>query len=89
MLISFLSIATFAICCAGTWAEVEAATSLSPPPVRSAASPLTLLAHLAVASLLLWRGWPLLLVLYLYFTMRCYEEAVADARSAYSLYKVQ
>ena len=32
--------------------------------------------------------WPLLLFVYLYATMRCYEEAVADARSCYSLYKL-
>ena len=39
-------------------------------------------------SLLLRSPYPLLLIPYLYLTMRCYEEAVADARSAYSLYKL-
>lgn len=41
----------------------------------------------AVAGIALWSMWPPALLLYLYITMRCYEEAVADLRSAYTLYK--
>lgn len=40
------------------------------------------------AALYLRSLYPLLLPPWLYLTMRCYEEAVADARSAYSLYKL-
>jgi len=38
---------------------------------------------------LFWRTpWPPSLLLYLYVTMRCYEEGVADMRSAYTMYKL-
>ncbi|KAL1527673.1 hypothetical protein AB1Y20_009059 [Prymnesium parvum] len=40
------------------------------------------------AGVLLWSPWPPMLLVYLYLTMRCYEEAVADLRSAYTLYKL-
>ena len=35
-----------------------------------------------------WTWKPAAFVYYMYVTMRCYEEAVADARSAFSLYKL-
>jgi len=46
------------------------------------------MAGTAATSLYLRSLYPLLTVPYLYVTMRCYEEGVADARSCYSLYKL-
>jgi len=40
------------------------------------------------AGVFLWSPWPPSLLIYLYITMRCYEEGVADMRSAFTLYKL-
>ena len=41
-----------------------------------------------MASVYYWSWRPAAFVYYMYVTMRCYEEGVADARSAYTLYKL-
>ena len=41
-----------------------------------------------IASVYYWSWRPAAFVYYMYVTMRCYEEGVADARSAYTLYKL-
>jgi hypothetical protein len=41
-----------------------------------------------ITTLVTFSARPILLLAYLYATMRCYEEGVAGARSAYSLYKL-